>query len=159
MDRRLSSDILEQQFGPTKLDVLFQSADQRLIATRSIKDNALLEISLVVFGKKSARLFPNVQAEIKAGKSIGKAFREHSIHFERQTLANAKMAVPDKLQAKFGSSEPTAVCEISILVGDTKQPYASIVEVYSPAVDWPISKRHAPSDHMMDGLKTIESLL
>ena len=68
---------------------------------------------------------------------MGKAFRDAGIDFIRESRSVTKSKVPAVFSAHFNSSAPATVVEVTILVGSERTPYADILEVYSPAIEWP----------------------
>jgi para-aminobenzoate synthetase component 2 len=120
----LSSDILEQQFGPTEVEILSQDDKSRTIRTKVIATGHVLEESHVVFDRAGITEFPLAHSDVLKGRSIGKAFRDRGIKFTR-------------LEHGLNKADTGTVINVSILVGPHKTPYAEIVETYSPAVVWP----------------------
>lgn len=133
----LSSDILEQQFGPTEVEVLRQDNKTRIIRTRVSASGQILELSLVAFARAGAAEFPEPHQEVVSGKSMGKAFREHGVSFKRVTRFACRQALPESFGRQFGSNQPANVVGVSILIGPQETPYAEILETYSPQVRWP----------------------
>ena len=128
-----SSDILEQQFGPTELTILYQTDDYRIICTRVKKTDRLLELSFVSFKQPGAEAYPEVHQSIMAGQSMGKAFQQAGIEFERRTRTISRNFFPDLSQSNGNSS----LLLVSVLVGPDKLPYAEILETYTSEVSWP----------------------
>jgi hypothetical protein len=135
----LSSDILEQQFGPTTVEVLRQDEHARLICTKVIATGQVLEISSTTFIKAGANEFPAVHQAVLDGQSMGKAFRAAGVDFVRQTKTTYKRIPAPEFADWFASNKPATVVEVTILVGPHKTPYATILETYSAAVHWPDS--------------------
>lgn len=133
----LSSDILEQQFGPTKVVILKQNTDIRIINTVVINTGQVLELSIVKFDKSGAKIYKLVHEQIVAGESIGKAFKSAGIEFIRQTKYQTSCVMPVELQKQFLAEGEATCIEVSIIVGPQKTQYCDIFEVYSPAVKWP----------------------
>lgn len=132
----LSSDILEQQFGPTAIDIIYQDSDTRIICTKTINEKKILELSMVEFIKDGVAAFPTVHKAIQAGKSMGKAFRDHSITFTRELKSVQTYALPQKFHQYFSSNKAATVVHVTILVGVEKIPYANILEIYHGDVIW-----------------------
>ena len=120
---KLSSDILEAQFGPTSVKILLQNEGLRIIQTVT-ENGRVLETSLVRFLPEGVRAFPEVHAAIRAGQSMGKAFKEHGIKFVRSELFACKY-------------RGVTVVGVTALVGPLKLPYAQITETYISDVVWP----------------------
>lgn len=135
----ISSDILEDQFGPTTLQILQQDETERLICTAT-SAGQILELSWVRFDPAGIAVFPQVHKAVTAGKSMGKVFRDHNVSF-RRCARSIRKCPADKLPANmsglFDATGTATVVEVSILAGDSGVPYADILEVYSPEVSWP----------------------
>lgn len=135
----LSSDILAQQFGATRLVILRQNDNYRIIQTIASDSNVVLELSLVTFNQVNVQAFPTVHQAIIEGESIGVAYQKEGILFKRHTAAINHILLPAKLAKYFSTKEPATVIEVDILVGPRQTHYCSILEIYSPAVQWPES--------------------
>lgn len=141
MSELLSSDILERQFGPTGLEILWQDIDgtARIIATRVLATWQVLELSQVAFKEPGLTEFAAIHHEVLAGESMGKAFRQHNVDFTRQVNAAYRYDqhdLPASFTEQFGSSKPATVIDVSIMAGSHNLHYADILEVYSPEVLW-----------------------
>jgi hypothetical protein len=132
---QLSSDILERQFGPTSVKVLQQNDSVRVIETVT-RDGRVLELSLVRFMPEGVQAFPKVHTAVRAGQSMGKAFRERGIAFEREETFASKQTAPSFMQKLFQNPEAIMV-GVTILVGPQKLPYAQITETYTGEANWP----------------------
>lgn len=139
----LSSDILEEQFGPTYVEVLLQEDAERVIRTKTA-DGRTLELSRVSFRRAGDEEFKTVQKAVEAGASMGKAFRERGLAFVRMTRSVHGCEtgrLPAGLRRHFGDGGDRGgtftVVEVSVLVGPRRTHYADILEVYAPAVAWP----------------------
>jgi hypothetical protein len=131
----LSSDILEQQFGQTELNIIKQTPEYRIIQTVAKKDSAVLELSFVTFDRTDA--FPIVHAQVLKGSSMGKAYHASGIEFERDIKSVSKLPVPISLQNYFQQKGLSTIVEVSILVGQDHVHYCDIIEIYHPSVKWP----------------------
>ena len=154
----LSSDVLEQQFGQTRVVVHKQTQEYRVITTIANKDNKILELSLVEFDASGIGYYPKIHNQIVGGVSMGKAFRAGGVSFVRRTKAAGKLNIPGSLQKILNSpDEPTAV-EVSIFVGNDAIHYADILEIYSSDVVWP-GEKIPHSDGIQQRLRDFASLL
>lgn len=133
----LSSDILEQQFGPTEIEVLYQDDQTRIIATKVVDSKQVLEVSWVKFIPAGVKKFSKTHQTVMAGESMGKAFRASDIGFARQEKAAYSYILPANFKRIFGDDKAATIVEVVILAGSNKTPYAEILETYSPAVHWP----------------------
>ena len=133
----LSSDVLEEQFGPTKVDVLYQDSENRIITTRALSDDKVLELSWVKFDSLSEKHYPNIHRDILGGKSIGKAFRDMKVEFNRKQSEITKLSLPPLFKDFFKTSGPATVVSVAIYVDADKIHYCDILETYSPIVKWP----------------------
>jgi len=132
----LSSEILENQFGPTRLVVLKQNSTHRIIETVASDNKQVLELSIVTFDKENVDIFPDVHAEIIAGASIGKAFKKASVRFIRKINSTTHIPLPAILSSEFNQKGLATIVDVDIFVGEQKAHYCHILEVYSPAVSW-----------------------
>lgn len=135
MNERLSSDILQEQFGPTSLEVILQSSDERIIQT--VAEDKVLEVSYVQFTPASKQKFPETTKALERGASMGQAFRDAGIVFRRSTRFVSKIASSRLFSELFGGGEFVWVVGVDIAVGDAQYEYASIIEFYNPRVAWP----------------------
>lgn len=136
MTDRLSSDILEEQFGKTSLLIKFESAKERSIETRAA-DGKVLELSYVRFTTAGRQEFPIINQALTEGLSMGRAFRAANILFTRRTRFVSKIAPTPLLSGEFGESNMVWVVGVDILAGDSQTEYASIIEFYTGQVRWP----------------------
>jgi hypothetical protein len=154
----LSSDVLEQQFGPTELVVLYQDSLTRIICTKALSSGKVLELSWVRFIKSGIELFSNVHKDIVTGQSMGKAFRAHDIEFNRAVNYAWSQKLPDSFPQCFDNNGAVTVLDVSIVVGPANVLYAHILETYSNEVSWPISDAQ-PSDNQLDVLLSFSDKL
>jgi hypothetical protein len=133
----LSSDILESQFGPTQVKILFQDENSRIIQTVAQASGKILEVSWVVFNKTGIEAFPTIHRAILEGGSIGKCFVQENILFKRDSLEVTQLLLPSHFSNWFGSSKPAHMVDVGIYVGYQNTPYCRILETYSPSVKWP----------------------
>jgi hypothetical protein len=150
----LSSDILESQFGPTVIEIIYQDDLRRLIRTKQLGRNMTLEVSLVHFLPAGIKEFAAVHEAVKDGQSIGKAFRQAGISFYREVTSAYQSPLPAKLKNLFGNRRPATVMTVRVAVGDDRLPYAEITETYHPDVKWdlPVSPLISPPVEKQLGL-------
>lgn len=132
----ISSDVLEQQFGATDIEVWHQDTKVRIICTKVVATGQILEVSRVSFVPDGVLAFAKVHNDIVAGQSMGKAFRAHNISFVRRTISAYKRVLPAGFGKVFDGNRPANVVLVSIFAGNNIH-YADILETYSPAVVWP----------------------
>lgn len=132
----LSSDILESQFGPTQIGRLYQDNTNRIIKTVNA-DGKVLELSWVTFDLDGKEEFPEVHARVTEGMSMGKAFRDAGLSFDRASRAIGQIVLPPSHNREFGSNQPATVTETDIFVGPEETFYCHILETFSPEVAWP----------------------
>jgi hypothetical protein len=154
----LSSDMLEQQFGPSELEILLQEGMTRIICTKATASGLVLELSQVTFIKTGITEFPEAHHAVVAGQSMGKAFRAHEINFRRQVKRVCRLSLPNTFKQWFGSGDLATVVSVSILVGPDLSPYADILEVYSPAVRWPRVGKE-PDAELLSAIQTFSKSL
>ena len=158
MTEYLSSDILENQFGPTELEVLYQDAATRVICTKTVGSGQVLELSLVSFVPAGVERFADVHQAILAGESIGKAFRAAGVQLNRDFEGGYKYALPASFEQRFASREPATVVDVAILVGEHNTPYARILETYSPEVEWKL-REIEPTPDQLARIQLLDELL
>lgn len=146
----LSSDILERQFGPTELDVMFHGELTRIIATRTVGDGRVLEISRVVFDPEAAAAFPDAYQDMLAGESMGKAFRARGYEFERNIKSAFTCDLPEAFARWFGDNHNATVVELATTADS--RPVATILETYRPEVSWP----YLPGELSSDQFATVQ---
>jgi hypothetical protein len=154
----LSSDILEDQCGPTELVILHQTPLTRIICTKVIASGQILELSRVVFMEPGIKAFPHIHKTIGAGQSMGKAFREQGIEFIRNVNYVYHADMPVNFSERFMNSSPATVVSVSIFVGRDRVHYADILETYSPTVSWP-DPSAKPSNEQLRALQAFDNLL
>lgn len=137
MTEVLSSDILERQFGPTELEIMFQDEMTRIICTKAAGDGRVLEVSWVVFASDAATNFPEPYQDMLAGESMGKAFRSHEIKFQRKIKNSYTYDLPPAYQRWFGDAQDATVVDLSILAGPNQRLFAEVLETYRPGTIWP----------------------
>src|SRR6185312_16548110 len=120
MSDQLSSSILERQFGPTEIEVLYQEGLSRVIRTKVSATGQVLELSQGSCQPAGISTFPEPHKEVKNGASIGKAFTAADIGFRRLThgVHTCKPTqLPDEMKRQFDAEGYAIVVEVSILVG------------------------------------------
>lgn len=152
----ISSDILEGQFGPTHIGVIWQDAQHRIIKTIVTKSDEILELSLVVFNPISASVFPKIHHDILSGNSIGKTFQAANVAFVRDIHSVTQSSLPTHLRSYF--SGKATVVDVDIFVGKDNVHYCHIIEIYSPKVVWPTG-HYRPSTTIISQLDIFEQLL
>lgn len=154
----ISSDILESQFGPTYVSVIYQDDNYRVISTRVKESDKMLELSLVEFIDSGASAFPELHQEVLSGGSMGKVFRSADVDFVRKTDALYLAILPEVFHDKFRDKGPINVVDVTILVGPDKTPYAHILETYSPEVVWAV-KTTSPTPGQMTKIKRLAEFI
>lgn len=142
----LSSDVLESQFGPTRIEILYQNETERIICTKTNADNKILEVSCVKFNHEGVYKFPAIHREIIKGRSMGKAFRDESVLFKRNEKYSCRKELPALFESWFGSTSSATIVAVDILVGAEKTHYATIMELYHPDVQWPNASDGIPNN-------------
>jgi len=137
----LSSDILEQQFGPTELVIVSQNKKHRIIRTIATQSHAVLELSIVTFDTINTTLFPEIHKQILQGSSMGKAFKDAGIKFVRDVHFVTRSVIPANIQTIFASQDSATIIDVDILIGPDKTHYCHITEIYNPIVSWPKSDK------------------
>jgi hypothetical protein len=132
----LSSNVLERQFGETRVVIMKQNTDYRIIKTIAVSSNEILELSLVTFDQNTVP-FPDIHQQIIDGASIGKAFEHAGVPFIRTTHSVIREHIPKQLQLYPTDKMPATIVDVDIYVGDEAIHYCHILEIYSPIVNWP----------------------
>lgn len=133
----LSSDVLEKQFGPTHVEVMRHDTATRIIRTLTEADQ-VLEVSWVVFEPAGVQSFTGVHEEMGRGASMGKAFESAGVKFTRKNERSRRLLLPFFNEEHFDCEGRATASEVDVVAGDERIPYASILEIYSPAVRWPV---------------------
>ena len=133
----LGTDILEIRFGRVHPKILFQSPLER-VSLMITKNGKVVAYNIVTF--EETLYFPKIHAEILSGKSIGKTLRKHNLDVERVEKCMFRYDFPKKLQDIFGSHNCSGFVkyvELLTTLNDKYQlKYATIVEIYSPHIDF-----------------------
>ncbi len=132
----LSSEILEKQFGPTRLLILKQNSKLRIIETLSEDSEQVLELSLVTFDQKNTHAFPGIHKKIVAGSSMGKAYKQAGVTFIRKIQSIVHTTLPPILESEFSQKGIATIVELDVFIGKQKLHYCHILEIYSPVVVW-----------------------
>lgn len=154
----LSSDLLEKQFGPTRLVILRQDVQHRIIKTISVNSGKVLELSLVTFNANSAAVLPEVHQKIRLGSSMGKAYREAHIPFIRDVQSITHSPLPPTLKSHFDQPGSATIIDVDIYVGKARTHYCHILEIYNAAVRWPADSTQS-SPVIVDELDIFEKLM
>lgn len=137
MSEILSSDFLEEEFGPTELEVLYWNKDTltRVSCTRVIETGQVVEISLAVFDPQGTATYPEVHRAVLNGASMGKAFRAAGIRYHRNTKSAYAYHLPEAFGHWFGSEHAATVANTTFSVGPEHTPYAELLETFAPSVE------------------------
>jgi hypothetical protein len=132
----LSSEILEKQFGPTKLVIAKQNDAYRIIKTIAIRTGDVLELSFVTFDQKNISAFSHIHQQILDGESMGKAFKQAEVTFTRIENSVSRNVAPPAVASVFNADGQATIVDVAIYVGDEQTHNADIIEIYSPKVTW-----------------------
>lgn len=154
----LSSDILEQQFGATKVVIIKQTSGYRIIKTVANTNGQTLELSLVTFTRNTAR-FPDIHKKIIKGSSIGKAFKQAGVSFVRTVHSITHAPLQPTLQSSFNDTRLATIVDVDIYVGDDMVHYCHIIEIYSSEVDWPQPKTPTNNNDVRSALQHFSELM
>lgn len=133
---RLHTDILEERYGPIAARVLRH--DKAVRAAHLVDAKGISRTFAVTFfppqGHKGE--IGRINAEIRRGEAIGKAFRNHGFAIRKNVTAVFVVPIPVWLQQAFHLSEPKAKARFSEFFarrGNEKPVvYGEVVEIYSP---------------------------
>lgn len=151
---QLSSDILEQQFGPTRLQIITQRHLERIICTLDASGQRL-ELSYVHFLPAIVEQYTEIYQQIETGKSVGKAFREAGVAFRRDDQSTQSLALTATLAKWFGQQGQATAVQTRIYVGDQRLHVADIFELYNPTVTWPTKTISAKPDNQLEYLDRV----
>ena len=154
----LSSDILEQQFGATRIKILAQTSKLRIIATEVIETGKILEVSSVEFLEVPEE-FKSIHEQVVNGESMGKAFKQNKVQFNRSTKGVWQSTVPVLFQNLFNTTADATIVDVLVTVGPQSIAYARITETYSPNVIWPEASKENVPTHVLNSLnQTVATL-
>lgn len=161
MNYRLASDVLEGQFGPCEIEVLYQNDRERLAAIKALTGE-VLELAMTHFDEQGARKFGDAHDAIVAGGAMGKTFRELEIEFHREVRAIGRQALAKSFATFIDTNGPATIIQADIYVGPSRTLYARVTEIFSHRVVWPTSDfaQDKGGEHGMgDTLPSFESML
>lgn len=137
----LGTDTLEKRFGRVHPLILFQSPSER-ISLMLAKNRKIVAYNVVHF--EETNYFPKIYAEIMNGNSIGKTLRKHGVDIERVEKCAFRYNFPKKLQNIFDCHDCNGIVKyvelLTRLTNKYQFKYATIIEIYSPSVEFSISK-------------------
>jgi hypothetical protein len=159
----LSSDILEQQFGPTRVKVLYhdEAYSERIIQTIAKTSGKILELSWVTFDPKGSEHFAAVHETVKRKTSIGKAFRQVDLELIRRLGSTNRIALPSSFTQYFNVDGEATVVEVEGVIEacGSEVRYCDILETYSPEVVWPETALSSTSPYLASRIGRFASLL
>lgn len=133
---RLHTDILEERYGPIAARVLRH--DNSVRAAHLVDAKGISRTFAVTFfppqGHKGETA--HIDAEIRRGEPIGKAFRKHDFAIRKNVTAVLVVPIPKWLQEAFRLREPKAKVRFSEFFArrGNEKPivYGQVAEIYSP---------------------------
>jgi len=154
----LSSDVLEEVFGPTHIVVLHEDDYTRAIATVDTRQ-AILELSMVWFLEGGVREYKAAHKRVMNHESMGKVFKSEGLAFWRHAHEVFRFTLPDNFSRLFGSSAPATIVDVTILVGPDKTPYARILETYTPVLKKWQTTSEQPDDIVRKKIEQFDAIL
>lgn len=135
MERQLlGTDIVKKVFGEVKPQIIYQDEDKRITQAKTL-DGIVGAYSIIHFDEFGRKFLPEIHKEVLAGKFIGETFREHGVPIHREEECVFVYSLPQELQRTFGRTERESFCKrLQFRIGHVRVPYASIIEIYSPAI-------------------------
>jgi hypothetical protein len=133
---RLHTDILEEKYGPIRARVIRH--DNQVRAAHLVDGKGISRTFAITFfsplPKKTE--IAAINEQIKRGKPIGKAFREHGYAIRKNVLAVFVVPIPKWLQQAFGLQNASAKVRVSEFFakkeGTEPFVYGKVAEIYSP---------------------------
>lgn len=156
---RLATDLLEQKFGSLRIEVVKQTAQERIVCILAKSDDRPLEWTLVKFNAETIEQYKEIHKAVTGGAFMGKTFRRAGVAFKRQELASFQYLISAKFKKLFNiKAGKLSVKYVSIRIGAQQHEYARNLEVYSPQVPWPHQTRQSTKDHRNTALKLLKEL-
>lgn len=132
---RLHTDILEEKYGAISAKILIHNKKIRL-AHLIDKTGISRTFAITFFLNDWTTNIKKINNEIKKGKPIGKAFREHEFAIRKNVLEVYKVKIPLWLRKEFRTKENYAKARLSEFYakkrGSSPVIYGIVVEIYSP---------------------------
>lgn len=135
MTNPLASDLIEEMFGETHLEIVSQSGNRRVTALRD-RENRLLAYNMVFFGG-GGNEFPDVHLEITRGNHIGKTFRKYGYEIDRLERCCFLYEFPAALRDEFRTEAKEGFvkyADLSVKSNGRLAPYASVIEIYATEI-------------------------
>lgn len=133
---KLGSEVVSEKYGPVSLRVLSQTYKNResLLVNQ---EGVIGAYSLVFFGE-GKESFSEAHRAITNGAPIGKTFRELGIPILRDEFCSMTYPIPRALReiTRWNAGE-CSVKGVDFLVGNSKELYATIIEMYGPLIIFP----------------------
>ena len=161
MYKGLTSDYLEGVLGKkVRIEILKQSGDLRIIATKPVDSEEIVELSSVTFKQPGVKRYTDVHKAVLGGESMGEAFKVRGIEFGRHYKGIYNHSLPSNFNFLFGTAEKdvATINEVSIMVGPQQLHYADILETFSPAIPW-FALGGMPDDELLAKIQAFNELL
>lgn len=134
---RLHTDVLQDKYGRIEVRILRHDDSLREVHLVDVK-RVSRTYALTIFPPyetRSAEIL-KIDSEIKAGKLIGAAFREHGYEIRKNVLDVFVIELPEGLKASFRMNDELAKVRLSEFL-TRKDPekiehYATVFEIYHP---------------------------
>ncbi len=139
---RLHTDVLSEKYGQISAKIIRHDdfiRESHLVDTQGISRT----YALTFFPKeKSDSQMNSIDAEIRSGKPIGSAFREHGYSIRKNVIDVYTLNIPEWLKRGFNTEESFAKARLSEFYAKEKDAnpkiYGTVLEVYSPDFRGPV---------------------
>lgn len=133
--KRLHTDVLEEQYGPIHAEVLRHDDKVREVHLADSKGISRTYALTFFFGQHIPEI-KKIDNDIRAGKPIGKTFREYGYEVRKNVIDVYAIEIPKWLQDAFKEKSKYAKARLSEFYakknGDAPVIYGTVVEIYSP---------------------------
>lgn len=135
LTEKIHTDILEEKYGPISAKVIKHNKvirESHLVDSKGISRT----YTLTFFEERFDKEISKIDKEIKEGKLIGKAFREHGYVIRKNVIEVTLVPVSSKLKEAFATKDKQAKARFSEFYAKKKgKPaviYGTVAEIYSP---------------------------
>lgn len=142
LDERLHTEVLEEKYGKISLQLLHDDDELREVLLTDQQDIArTYAMTIRTNAWRNNPEICEVNDAIRAGESIGKAFKSRGFSVRKKVLAVYPLELPEWLQHAFMSSVYFAKTRITEFIVEKRGQffqYGFVTEVYSPDFRKPV---------------------
>lgn len=128
---KLSTDILKEEFGAIRLDIVLRKGNLRTSCIRRVSDNAAVACSKVLFHDEGIKVFDQFHKDILAGGKIGETIQHSGVPHERIESEFSQVRMDPDIISLFGTKRDVCMSR-TVEYRIRSLPYASITEFYNP---------------------------